>query len=141
MSEPNNHLVDLTAGIVAAYVSRQAVAVGDLPGLMRIVRDGLAAIALGADAPSPAQGPAAPVAIRASIQPDGLVSFINGRSYKTLKRHLTAFGLTPEQYRQRYGLGPDYPMVAPDYAATRSRIAREIQLGVPGGQTMQQAAE
>ena len=67
--------------------------------------------------------------IEASIQHDGLISFIDGRSYKTLKRHLTAHGLTPERYRAKYGLPADYPMVAPGYAAKRSEIAKAIQLG------------
>ncbi len=67
--------------------------------------------------------------IESSIQQDGLISFIDGRSYKTLKRHLTAHGLTPERYRAKYGLPADYPMVAPGYAAKRSEIAKAIQLG------------
>ncbi|WP_342636294.1 MucR family transcriptional regulator [Methylobacterium brachiatum] len=79
--------------------------------------------------------------IRASVQHEHLVSFLDGRSYKTMKRHLTAHGLTPEGYRQRFGLPADYPMVAPAYAAERSRIAREIQLGVPGKRAQLQAAE
>ena len=67
--------------------------------------------------------------VEASIQETGLISFIDGRSYQTLKRHLTAHGLTPERYRAKYGLPADYPMVAPGYAARRSEIARAIQLG------------
>ena len=66
--------------------------------------------------------------VRTSIQAEGLISFIDGRSYKTLKRHLTAHGLTPQDYRTKYGLPRDYPMVAPGYAAKRSAIARSLQL-------------
>jgi predicted transcriptional regulator len=72
--------------------------------------------------------------IRKSISDEGIVSFIDGKPYKTLKRHLTKHGLTPQAYRQRYGLPADYPMVAPGYAAQRSALAKEIGLGRPGGQ-------
>ena len=81
--------------------------------------------ASGAEMPSAAQ-------IRKSINPDGIVSFIDGKTYKTLKRHLTSRGLDPKSYRARYGLPADYPMVAPSYAAQRSALAKTIGLGVPG---------
>lgn len=71
--------------------------------------------------------------IRKSLRDDAIVSFIDGRSYKTLKRHLTSHGLDPRSYRDRYGLPGDYPMVAPSYAARRSALAKAIGLGVPGG--------
>ena len=80
--------------------------------------------------PSPAQ-------IRKSVRPDGIVSFIDGKTYKTLKRHLTSHGLDPRSYRERYGLPADYPMVAPSYAEKRSQLAKQIGLGVPGGRTNQ----
>lgn len=139
MSETNDHLTALTAGIVGSYLSRQPVAVSEIPALMRTVRDGLAAL----DAPDVAPAPALPTKaeIRASIRHEHLVSFLDGRPYKSMKRHLTAHGLTPEPYRQRFGLPADYPLVAPAYAAERSRIAREIQLGVPGKRAQLQAAE
>ena len=70
--------------------------------------------------------------IRKSIKPDGLVSFVDGKSYKTLKRHLTSHGLDPKSYRDRYGLPADYPMVAGEYAERRSALAKAIGLGVPG---------
>ncbi|WP_342112290.1 MucR family transcriptional regulator [Methylobacterium sp. SI9] len=71
--------------------------------------------------------------IRKSVRPDGLVSFIDGKAYKTLKRHLTSHGLDPRAYRDRYGLPGDYPMVAPAYAKQRSALAKAIGLGRPGG--------
>ncbi|TXN57906.1 MucR family transcriptional regulator, partial [Methylobacterium sp. WL18] len=77
------------------------------------------------DKPSAAQ-------IRKSVQHDGIVSFIDGKTYKTLKRHLTANGLSPQSYRERYGLPTDYPMVAPSYAEQRSALAKAIGLGQPG---------
>ena len=87
----------------------------------------------GAELPSAAQ-------IRRSVTDEALTSFIDGNSYKTLKRHLAAHGLTPEQYRSQYGLPADYPMVAPGYAAHRSALAKAIGLGVPGGMARRQAA-
>ncbi len=118
--------------ILAAYLSHNAVPPTELPGLLANVHEALAALArpdaARADA-GPSPEPPTPAEIGTSIQPDGLISFIDGRSYKTLKRHLTAHGLTPERYRARYGLPNDYPMTAPGYAAQRSEIARAIQLG------------
>ncbi len=93
-------------------------------------------------AASPAHGDTpSPAEIRKSVRPDGLVSFLDGRSYKTLKRHLTAYVLTPERYRERFGLPADYPLVAAGYAAQRSALAKAIGLGVPGAQAARQAAE
>ncbi len=85
-----------------------------------------------ADKPSTAQ-------IRKSIRPDGLVSFIDGKTYKTLKRHLTSHGLDPRAYRDRYGLPGDYPMVAPAYAEQRSALAKAIGLGQPGAMAERQS--
>ncbi|MCJ2086957.1 MucR family transcriptional regulator [Methylobacterium sp. E-005] len=138
--------IHLTAGIAAAYVSHNHVAAADVPlmlttlhGALRALQDGpvtanTAAAAPAPEIPSPSQ-------IRKSIRPDGLVSFLDGRSYKTLNRHLTAHGLDPRAYRDRYGLPADYPMVAPTYAEQRSALAKAIGLGVPGGQAKRQAAE
>ncbi|MBE7203707.1 MAG: MucR family transcriptional regulator [Parafilimonas terrae] len=130
-----NHLNEISTpsmlqqvgAIVAAYVSRNAVGVADLPSLIDQVHT---AIAVLKDQPGGAHGSGLPAAeVEASIQRDGLISFIDGRPYKTLKRHLTAHGLTPERYRAQYRLPADYPMVAPGYAAKRSQIAKAIQLG------------
>ncbi|WP_409564762.1 MucR family transcriptional regulator [Methylobacterium sp. J-026] len=122
-------MLQKVGAIVAAYVSRNAVGIADLPDLIDQVhmaisdlRDGQAKVGSSWAGPNAGQ-------VEASVQHDGLISFIDGRSYKTLKRHLTAHGLTPERYRLQYGLPADYPMVAPGYAAKRSQIAKAIQLG------------
>ncbi|MHB2210483.1 Ros/MucR family transcriptional regulator [Methylobacterium sp. CM6257] len=122
-------MLEKVGAIVAAYVSRNAVGVGELPLLIDQVHTAIAVLqgnASGSGSNRPGSNAAQ---IEASIQHDGLISFIDGRSYKTLKRHLTAHGLTPERYRAKYGLPADYPMVAPGYAAKRSEIAKAIQLG------------
>jgi predicted transcriptional regulator len=139
MSETNNRLTALTAGIVGSYLARHAIPVREIPDLMRTVRDGL--VALDAPAAAPAPGTPSEAQIRASVQHEHLVSFIDGRPYKSMKRHLRAHGLTPEGYRQRFGLPADYPMVAPAYAAERSRIAKQIMLGGPAKRAQLQAAE
>src|ERR1700709_1407350 len=128
-SDPNTDLIKCTASLVAAYVSRNAVGVGDLPVLIDQVHTAISVLQGGASGAGASwTGPTASQ-IEESIQHDGLISFIDGRSYKTLKRHLTAHGLTPERYRTRYGLSADYPLAAPGYAAKRSQIAKAIRLG------------
>jgi predicted transcriptional regulator len=127
--EPNYDLIKCTASLVAAYVSRNAVGVGELPVLIDQVHTAISVLQGNAAGSTSAwTGPTA-AQIEASIGQDGLISFIDGRSYKTLKRHLTAHGLTPERYRAKFGLPADYPMVAPSYAERRSQIAKAIQLG------------
>ncbi|KQP67684.1 MucR family transcriptional regulator [Methylobacterium sp. Leaf111] len=124
-------IIDLAGDIVSAYVSNNSVRPADLPDLIRQVHTALQALATGAAAKSPDAEIEKPTAaqIRKSVTPGGLVSFLDGKSYKTLKRHLTGHGLDPHSYRQRYGLAADYPMVAPDYAAHRSALAKSIGLG------------
>ncbi|MEE7451204.1 MucR family transcriptional regulator [Methylobacterium radiotolerans] len=134
---PQSSIV-LTAGLVAAYVSNNRVSAADLPALIAQCHGAIAALAAGGDASTeaaadleaPRDRPSA-AQIRKSIRPEGIVSFIDGRLYKTLKRHLTAHGLHPQSYRERYGLPADYPMVAQEYAERRSALARSIGLGVP----------
>ncbi|KAB1075460.1 MucR family transcriptional regulator [Methylobacterium soli] len=128
--------VAIAAEIVSAYVANNSVPVAELPALLSNVHAALNGLATGA-----AQAPAAkevekPTAsqIRKSITPDALISFIDGKPYKTLKRHLSANDLDPHSYRERYGLPRDYPLVAPNYAAQRSELARAIGLGRPGAQ-------
>jgi predicted transcriptional regulator len=122
-------MLEKVGAIVVAYVSRNAVGIADLPGLIDQVHTAISVLkATPGDSASGGRGMNA-AQVDASIQQDGLISFIDGRSYKTMKRHLTAHGLTPERYRAKYGLPADYPMVAPGYAAKRSQIARAIQLG------------
>jgi predicted transcriptional regulator len=127
------HYIERTVDVVAAYVSNNSLPSSDLPTLIASVHNALNAIGSGPAAPTgeSIERPT-PAQVRKSIRPDGLISFIDGKSYKTLKRHLTAHGLTPERYRAKYGLPADYPMVAPGYAAKRSQIAKSLGLGQPG---------
>jgi predicted transcriptional regulator len=123
-----NDLLTYTAEIVAAHVSNNSVPVAELPQLIRQIYGTLAGINGAPTAETERPQPA--VAIKKSIMPDYIVCLEDGRKLKMLKRHLkTAFNLTPEQYRERWGLGADYPMVAPNYAKQRSRLAKEIGLG------------
>jgi len=122
-------LLGLTSEIVAAHVANNSVAVGDLPKLIQDVHRALMSIddGQGADSPTPA------VPIKKSITSDYLVCLEDGKKLKMLKRHLkTAFGMTPEQYRERWRLPADYPMVAPTYARHRSSLAKKIGLGTKG---------
>ena len=125
-------LVTLTADIVAAHVSNNSVAVDELPALIKNVYGALSG--LGAAAQEEAR-PEPAVSIRASVKPDHLVCLEDGKKMKMLKRHLmTDHGLTPDEYRARWGLASDYPMVAPDYAEKRRDLAKKIGLGRKPGQ-------
>jgi len=127
-TEQASDLLALTTEIVAAHVSNNTVTVGDLGQLINQVYNSLANIGA-APAPPPAR-PQPAVTIKKSIQPDYLVCLEDGKKLKMLKRHLkTAYNMTPEGYRERWGLAADYPMVAPNYARQRSRLAKEIGLG------------
>ncbi|TXM72811.1 MucR family transcriptional regulator [Methylobacterium sp. WL69] len=123
--------VDMTGDIVAAYVSNNAVRPSDLPDLIRTVHAALNGLAGGIATAAPEAEIEKPTAaqIRKSVMPDGIVSFLDGKSYKTMKRHLRGHGLEPQGYRQRFGLPADYPMVSPNYAAQRSALAKSIGLG------------
>ncbi|HML11322.1 MAG TPA: MucR family transcriptional regulator [Stellaceae bacterium] len=122
-------LLALTTEIVAAHVSNNTVAVGDLGQLINQVYQSLANIG-GAAAVTPVARPQPAVSVKKSIQPDYLVCLEDGKKLKMLKRHLkTAYNMSPEAYRERWGLPNDYPMVAPNYARQRSRLAKEIGLG------------
>jgi predicted transcriptional regulator len=125
--------IQLVAGVVSAYVSNNRIPMAELPVLIAGVHAALNGIASGAPqaVEDEVQKPTASQ-IRKSITPNALISFIDGRPYKTLKRHLSAHGLDPYSYRQRYGLPSDYPMVAASYAAQRSELAKSIGLGRPG---------
>jgi predicted transcriptional regulator len=121
-------LLTLTADIVAAHVSNNSVAVNDLPNLIQNVHSALAAIS-GRAAPAEAK-PEPKVSIRSSIKPDYIVCLEDGKKLKMLKRHLmTHYSMTPDQYRQKWGLSADYPMVAPNYAEQRRTLAKSIGLG------------
>ena len=131
MENPENigeTLVALTADIVSAHVSNNSVAVNDLPTLIQNVHGALAGLGKAQEEPAVKQEPA--VSIRSSIKPDFVVCLEDGLKMKMLKRHLmTDHGMTPDQYRQKWALGPDYPMVAPNYAEQRRALAKKIGLG------------
>lgn len=116
------------ANIVSAYLANNPISTAELPQLMKTVHDAIANLG---KAPAPEVAPQVPaVAIRKSITPEYLVCLEDGRKMKSLKRHLrVSFNLTPEEYRAKWGLPKDYPMVAPAYAAVRSEMAKRIGLG------------
>jgi len=120
--------IELTAEIVAAYVSNNSIAANDLPNVISQVHAALGGTATRAEEAIEKQKPA--VTVRRSIQNDHLICLEDGQKYKSLKRHLmTHHGMTPEQYREKWELPGDYPMVAPAYAEARSRLAKEMGLG------------
>lgn len=128
-------ILTLTAEIVASYVGANThVQAAEIPNIIRQVRQALTE----SDAPAPAaetegDTPKATAAqIRKSLTPDGLISFVDNKPYKTLKRHLARHGMTMDEYRQRYGLPASYPAVAPNYSAARSEMARKLGLGARG---------
>jgi len=123
--------VELAGDIVSAYVSNNPVRPSDLPDLIRTIHAALGGLASGAapTASEPEIEKPTAAQIRKSVTPNGIISFLDGKTYKTMKRHLTGHGLDPQGYRQRYGLPADYPMVAPEYAARRSALAKSIGLG------------
>jgi predicted transcriptional regulator len=121
-------LLTLTADIVAAHVSNNSVAVNDLSNLIQNVHQALATISSSSSGPEPRPEPK--VSIRSSVKPDFIVCLEDGKKLKMLKRHLmTHYNMTPDQYRQKWGLSGDYPMVAPNYAEQRRKLAKSIGLG------------
>jgi predicted transcriptional regulator len=128
MSEINETIIALTAEIVTAHVSNNSVAVSDISSLIQNVHAALSG--LGSSAPILGEKPQPAVSIRASVKPDYIVCLEDGKKLKMLKRHLmTSYGLSPEDYRAKWGLPTDYPMVAPNYAEQRRALAVKIGLG------------
>lgn len=126
-------LITLTSDIVAAHVSNNTISVQEVPTLISTVYEALSN--LGGSAPVEEERPEPAVSVRASVKRDHLVCLEDGKKMKMLKRHLmTEHGMTPDDYRQRWGLSADYPMVAPDYAETRRDLAKKIGLGRKPGQ-------
>jgi predicted transcriptional regulator len=124
----NETLITLTADIVSAHVSNNSVAVNDLPTLIQNVHNALSGLGGRAEEPEVKQEPA--VSVRSSIKPDYIVCLEDGKKLKMLKRHLmTHYKMTPDEYRQKWGLNSDYPMVAPNYAEQRRTLAKKIGLG------------
>ena len=128
-AEGSPQFIELATDIVSAYVSNNSVGAGDLPSLIKEVYGALSRVQNGeATAPAEAAKPAVPV--KKSITPDYIVCLEDGKQFKSLKRHLrTQYGLSPEQYREKWSLPADYPMVAPNYAAARSKLAKQMGLG------------
>jgi len=122
-------LIELTADVVAAYVSNNPVPVGELPNLIADVHAALGRVGSAPEqTPTEKQKPA--VSPKKSIHDDYLICLEDGKKFKSLKRHLmTHYGLTPDQYREKWGLDANYPMVAPNYAAARSQLAKKMGLG------------
>jgi predicted transcriptional regulator len=128
---PADAIIAFTADIVSAHVSNNSVAVGDLPSLIQNVHTALAT--LGREAPAPEQKREPAVSIRASVKPDYIICLEDGKKLKMLRRHLlTNYQMTPEQYRAKWNLPPDYPMVAPNYTEQRRTLAKKIGLGTRG---------
>ncbi|MBB3066552.1 MULTISPECIES: MucR family transcriptional regulator [Limibacillus] len=124
----NTDILALTSNIVAAHVSNNSVALSDLPQVIREVYQTLSV--LGGVAPAQEERPAPAVPVKRSITPDYIVCLEDGKKLKMLKRHLkTAYNMSPEEYREKWGLPADYPMVAPNYAKQRSKLAKQIGLG------------
>jgi predicted transcriptional regulator len=121
--------IDLTANIVSAYLSNNPTPASEIPNLISQVHSALVRVSSGrSDAPAEPAKPA--VSLKKSINPDYLVCLEDGKRFKSLKRHLrTQYSMTPEQYRDKWGLPADYPMVAPNYAVARSQLAKQMGLG------------
>src|SRR3989344_3827831 len=129
--EENSQLLEMTADIVSAYVGNNNVQASEVPGLISSIHAALSQVSTGAAEPEPE--PAVP--IRKSITPDYLICLEDGRKFKSLKRHLrTKYNMSPEEYRAKWGLPKDYPMVAPNYAKARSDLAKQMGLGQGGRQ-------
>ena len=136
MTEYNDRLRELVADVAAAYFSNSHVAPSDIPSVVNQIASSLQSVGSAEAAPEAqveADAAAAPkltaAQIRKSVTPNGLISFEDNKSYKTLRRHLATRGLSPEQYRAKWSLPSDYPMVAPAYSAARSAMAKSLGLG------------
>ncbi|MEZ5960206.1 MAG: MucR family transcriptional regulator [Hyphomonadaceae bacterium] len=127
--ENQRELVRMAAEIAAAYVSANPVQAQDIPGLIRTVHSALLEVA-GAGAAAPDSTPEPAVSIKKSVTADYIICLEDGKKFKSLKRHLrTRYGMTPDDYRTKWGLAHDYPMVAPNYAKERSNLAKRMGLG------------
>jgi predicted transcriptional regulator len=129
MNEKSSNYIELTADIVSAYVSNNSVSAGDISALISQVHSALLRVSNGqGEVVSETLKPA--IAVKKSITPEYLICLEDGKKFKSLKRHLrTQYNMTPEHYREKWGLAPDYPMVAPNYAEARSQLAKQMGLG------------
>ena len=130
--DEKSEIIEMTADIVSAYVGNNSVPVADLPSLIQSIHRALSGVSTVTEAAEAApKEPAVP--IKRSITPDFLICLEDGRKFKSLKRHLrTKYDLSPEDYRAKWGLPKDYPMVAPNYAQARSDLAKQMGLGQGG---------
>jgi len=129
ITEDSSIVMELTADVVCAYVGNNPLSVADVPNFIKEVHVALNALSGPAAAP-PVERPKPPVSIKKSLGEEYLICLEDGKPFKSLKRHLnTHYGLSPEQYREKWGLPLDYPMVAPAYAKKRSRLAKKMGLG------------
>jgi MucR family transcriptional regulator, transcriptional regulator of exopolysaccharide biosynthesis len=128
-SAANGNFIELTAQIVSAYVGNNTVPAGDIPGLISQVHSALTRVS-GTSGEVTAEPLKPAVSVKKSVTPEYIVCLEDGKKFKSLKRHLrTQYNMTPEQYREKWNLGADYPMVAPNYAAARSQLAKQMGLG------------
>jgi predicted transcriptional regulator len=128
-TQANGNFIELTAEIVSAYVSNNTVSAADIPGLINQVHAALSRVS-GKPADGSAESLKPAISVKKSITPEYIVCLEDGKKFKSLKRHLrTQYNMTPEQYREKWGLNTDYPMVAPNYAAARSQLAKQMGLG------------
>ena len=132
--DDKSEIIEMTADIVSAYVGNNTVSASDLPSLIQSIHKALSGVSTGVETVEVAPKEPA-VSIKKSITPDFLISLEDGKKYKSLKRHLrTQYNMSPEDYRTKWGLQKDYPMVAPNYAASRSALAKSMGLGRGGAQ-------
>lgn len=127
LPKPTDHLIELTADIVTAYVSNNPVPVAELPGLIAQIHSSISR--LGTPPATEQETPTPRMPIKKTVTADYIISLEDGKQYQTLKRHLGIWGLTPDEYRAKWSLPADYPMVAPGYSARRSALAKELGLG------------
>ena len=124
-----SNYIELAADIVSAYVSNNSVPTADLPTLINEVHTALLRVG-GGTIEVPVEAPKPAIPVKKSVTPDYIICLEDGKKFKSLKRHLrTQYNMTPEQYREKWGLPVDYPMVAPNYAKARSELAKEMGLG------------
>ena len=128
-NDSQSDLIALTADIVSAYVSNNRVPLAEMPALLVNVHAAVAGLGSPPAIVEPSSAKPTRAQIRKSITPDALISFIDGKPYKTLKRHLTGNGMTIDDYRERFGLPPDYPSTAASYSEQRSALAKSLGLG------------
>lgn len=139
----SSHLIGPVTEVVAAYISRNHVAAPGLPALIESVHAAISKLTPGVEQATPSAEPASKptsAQIRRSVQPDAIVSFLDGKPYQTLKRHLTKHGYDPSSYRARFGLPDDYPMTTASYSERRSDLAKASGLGVKGSRSVQEVS-